>query len=261
DDGTVSRVDPKTARITRTIPIGPPVSGITASAHAVWVLGLDGAVRRIDPLFNRVVATIKVGRFDLAANSLPPIAATGDTVIVGGTQIVPAAAVSALYRIDARTNKLTLLRRGIDPPTQLAVFRGSVWASSDLADVVSRVDLTDRHVTAIRVGPQPTALAVGLGGVWVGTSGSGAVAKIDPVSNDVVATVPTGRQPAAVAVAGRQVWAGSTDGTLSAIDPFRDRVDRSIDLRNEPSTLLLSHGRLWTTLSRPSESITIRKAA
>lgn len=252
DDSTVTRVDPGTARIVRTIPVGAPPSGIAATPGAVWVLGLDGVVRRIDPIFNRVVAQITVGRFERDVNALPPIAAAGDAVVVGGQQLGVATALSALYRIDARTDKVYLLRALGDTPSRVVIDRHAVWATGALSDSVSRVDLADGRVTTVRVGPEPQALAEGAGAVWVAATGGDTVARIDPLSNAIVATVPTGSEASAISVAGHSVWASDEDGTLVAIDPATNRIARRIRLGNLSSNVVLSDGRLWTAVSRPS---------
>jgi YVTN family beta-propeller protein len=56
-DGSVSRVDPKTNRVTQTIKLGAPLSGgqIAVGEGSVWVSAPGAPLVRIDPRTNRVV--------------------------------------------------------------------------------------------------------------------------------------------------------------------------------------------------------------
>ena len=61
-DGTVSRIDPRTATVTHTIPVGRRPTGVAAGAGAVWVANsLSGTLDRIDPHTMRVESTVEVG--------------------------------------------------------------------------------------------------------------------------------------------------------------------------------------------------------
>ena len=61
-DGTVSRIDPRTATVTHTIPVGRRPTGVAAGAEAVWVANsLSGTLDRIDPHTMRVESTVEVG--------------------------------------------------------------------------------------------------------------------------------------------------------------------------------------------------------
>ena len=60
-DGTVSRIDPATNRVTATIPVGEGPDGIAVGSGAVWVSGeFSEAIARIDPAENRVVERIPI---------------------------------------------------------------------------------------------------------------------------------------------------------------------------------------------------------
>ncbi len=60
-DGTVSRIDPATNRVTATIPVGEGPDGIAVGSGAVWVSGeFSEEIARIDPVENRVVERIPI---------------------------------------------------------------------------------------------------------------------------------------------------------------------------------------------------------
>src|SRR4029453_12209711 len=63
DTKGLQRIDPKTNKITATVPIGPALSegGPTANADSIWMLtDMKGLLARIDPETNRMVAEIQV---------------------------------------------------------------------------------------------------------------------------------------------------------------------------------------------------------
>jgi DNA-binding SARP family transcriptional activator/ABC-type branched-subunit amino acid transport system substrate-binding protein/streptogramin lyase len=61
-DGTLWRIDPGPKVVTRTIPVGVGVTGVTVGAGAVWVINsLRGTLVRVDPRSNRATQTVTVG--------------------------------------------------------------------------------------------------------------------------------------------------------------------------------------------------------
>ena len=60
--GQLWRVDPNTASLSKTIPVGRGAQGVAVGEGGIWVAnGVDGTVSRVDPDTNEVVATIEVG--------------------------------------------------------------------------------------------------------------------------------------------------------------------------------------------------------
>ena len=86
---------------------------------------------------------------------------------------------------------------------------------------VSRIDpKTNAVVQTIQVGNGPAGVAVGGGFVWVANSLDGTVSKIDPRTNNAVDTKQVGNRPRGVAFGEHGVWvANSSDRTLMRIDP------------------------------------------
>ena len=61
-DGSLWRVDPETASVTATIPVGRRPLGVAAGDGSVWVANAgDGTLSRIDPDTNSVVAKVALG--------------------------------------------------------------------------------------------------------------------------------------------------------------------------------------------------------
>ena len=201
----VSRIDPSTNTVAATIPVGPEPAGLAVTRDAVWVANIGGpSVSRIDPATNRVVATIRVGPARLCCSEHMMLAAREDAVWVGVpnantivrvdpatnrvTNVVqvpgaPCAFVVAdedavwsaggscgdyLFRIDARTRKLTTTVLGVPHPVGLALYDGSLWVAALFAPSVDRIDPeTGRVVARLPTGGLPVRLAAGFGAVWV----------------------------------------------------------------------------------------------
>src|SRR5262249_45159106 len=101
EDGTVSRIDPRTNRVVRTIRVATCPIGITVGAGAVWVghcnvtdTDLQGTVTEIDPRSNRQVAQVAVGK---APNGL---------ALVRGLIWVTNQQDDTITRIDPRTARV-----------------------------------------------------------------------------------------------------------------------------------------------------------
>jgi peptide/nickel transport system substrate-binding protein len=76
-DGTVSRVDPRTKSVTGTIRVGHAPDAIAASGAAVWVANSgDGTLSEIDPATNSVVKTLSL------ANPPQGLASSGSELYV-----------------------------------------------------------------------------------------------------------------------------------------------------------------------------------
>ena len=117
-DDTVTRIDPKTNGLVKTIPVGPGASGIAAGEGGVWVADtLDDAVARLDPQTNSVTATIPVG-------SAPTGVAVG-----AGAVWVANSGDGTVSRIDPQTNRVSATIDVGQSPQALAVAGDAVWVS------------------------------------------------------------------------------------------------------------------------------------
>lgn len=156
DDGTVSRVDPKTNAVRgATVKTGAPVA-IVIRDGSVLVANQFGSLTSINP------ATLSVGSspnpgyafFALGGGALWALDGGLDRINHGG-QVVK-----------------TISDLGVDP-FALAADPGAVWVLDDGLRTVLRVDpVTNRVVVRLRLGFEPGGIAVGGGLVWV-TDASG----------------------------------------------------------------------------------------
>jgi virginiamycin B lyase len=96
-DGSVSKIDPKTNKVTATIEVGVPGEGgdIAAGEGSVWVTSFGFPISRIDPVTNKVVQQF-VGK-------------GGDAIRVGlGSVWLSNLEAGTVWRLDPRRVEATL---------------------------------------------------------------------------------------------------------------------------------------------------------
>ena len=241
-DGTVSRVDPSTARVIKTVVVDPRLSHLATDGTQVWFSTTAGSVGRIDPQFDTVSHLAQVAPLDLSQSKSDRPLSTGLDALwladPGGLVV----------RIDPRTGRTT-------PPVEvgagvvaLAVGPSGTWVANRWDGTVSHVDATQAVAATIPVGPGPRAVAVTPDAVWVVDDRDDRVLRIDPATNVVVATVPVPGAPRVLATGGGSLWVGGgDDDTLTRIDPRTDRVVRRVRLGSRPQGLVAAGGLLWVT--------------
>ena len=132
----------------------------------------------------------RVNRIDTGMSSMVAVIPTGLTTVTGGELNVVAGA-------------------------------GSVWAPSDDAGVIARIDpATNTVIASIKVDPGTTYLAFGEGALWAVSSTARTVQKINPATGRVVGKAALGKQPAFLAAGEGGGWGQEQgDGTPARIDP------------------------------------------
>ena len=136
-----------------------------------------------------------------------------------------------------------------------AIGKHSVWALSDGASRLSRIDPKKNAVTA-RITVKPASPcpeyvcgepAEGEGALWVPRASDNAVFRLDPSSNKVTAKIPVGAHPTAVAFTPGAVWVANGGGerngriegpSISRVDPATNAVVATIELG--PATAIAS---------------------
>lgn len=153
--GLLTKLDPRTGRVLKTIDPHSGVSAIATGADAVWIADADGnSVTRIDP--TGLVSPIPVGN--------GPSALAVDTSGVWVADTLD----DAVVRIDPTTHAPSATISVGQAPTGVAVGRGSVWVANSRDGTVTRIDeKTAKPVKTIPVGGIPLSLVVAKGRVWV----------------------------------------------------------------------------------------------
>ena len=112
-----------------------------------------------------------------------------------------------LWRLDARTGRVTKTMLLGFPATSAAVAGGALWITDGLNDRVVPLDITTNRLLApVRVGRGPSGIAAGAGAVWVVNTLDGTLSRLDPATRRVVATIEVDASPRGVAVGGGAVW-------------------------------------------------------
>lgn len=244
-EGTVSRIDPSTNRVTARIPIGEQPYYVTAGARAVWAPAL-GSKRlvRIDPATNRITASIR-GSFNRLAYG------AGAVWVVewpDAPDYPDPWRGRYITRIDPRSAKVVTRVKLPAPTESVAVGEGAVWSATK--DLLVRIDpATNRIGRTIKLPAEGGHITVGEGAVWVALT-NGSVARVDAGSGRVTSTVRTGTGNEAYLDAGEgAIWAGNVnnivDSTLSRIDPKSMKVTASIPIGDGPQGLAVGYGSVW----------------
>jgi len=250
-DTTVSKVDPVTRRVKRTIPLSASPVGGTAIAFghgAVWVCdGNAATVTRVDPLGSSDPPVRIHARFESDVLHL----ATG-----AGAVWVVSARRSTVYRLDPVTRRITGRVKVPGVPGALTVGEGAVWVVSvrpvsrrgELATsgTLTRIDPTTLRIVPVPLPFPPSEIAFGFGAVWVSVGSQNAVLRIDPRTDTVERTIGVGDGPTGIAVWNGSIWVVNAKSlTISRIDPVTNAVVTSIPVASTPGAIAGGLGSVW----------------
>ena len=146
-DDTVSRIDPTTNRVTKTIRVGRGIDGIAAGEGAVWVANsFDDTISRIDPRTNTVVARVPV-------KSAPGQISTGAGGVWVTTSNKPGTTPKNAVKIGVLSDCRGLAGSAYNETLATAELpmleRGGRRAGSTITDGVEGVSVGGRPVTAL----------------------------------------------------------------------------------------------------------------
>ena len=155
DDGHLSRIDPRTARIVRRARTGRFPVSIAFSPGAVWIANsADDTVSRIDLRTGRPTATVAVGDQPTGLAT-----AAGALWVANGLD-------DTVSRIDPDTGAVQETIPVGERPSGIAVSAHAVWVANG-GGTVSRIEpRTNRVSKTIRVGGSPAGVAASGGSVW-----------------------------------------------------------------------------------------------
>jgi YVTN family beta-propeller protein len=256
-DGTLSRIDPATNRVTGTFPVGTNPCGVAYLDGHLWVaLVSDEKVAEVDPMTGKVLHTtaidgqvydLQVGfgsvwvddygshviRIDPATGHVAATISVGSSAVLYGLAVTPQGVWAAdtsghrISRIDPATNRV--VARIADPsgaPYTFAYTPGSLWVSS-LPGATVRIDpATDKIVATVRYGAvtsgapgDPDALG---GTVWVPNSDDGVLAAVSPTTGAITVRVALGAGYEVAQAGFGSIWDCNFHGSsIARIDPAR----------------------------------------
>lgn len=206
-DGTLNRIDIRTARITATIATGiaNPAGelNVVAGAGSVWVASDDkGVIARVDPATNRVTASIPVnpGTHYLAFGH--------------GSLWAVSSKSRSIQRIDPRRNAVVKTTALGNEPGFLASGLGAVWVQEQGDGTVARIDPRSGEVSGrVKVGAALKYGDIDTGGgmVWLRTTEDQTFAVIDPKTLAVRARVGKAEGSGALRYTDAGVWTSAHD--------------------------------------------------
>ncbi len=211
-DGSLARIDPKTATLTATLKtrLASGDARIATGVGSIWaVTDPKGVVSRIDPATNAVVAEIYV------AGGAHSVGFSDDALWI--TSEVG----NLLTRVNPHNNEVVETIEVGPKPGRLAVGEGAVWTLNRGNGSVTRVDpATNKVVTTIAIGEDAAGgeIAAGLGSVWISTAGA-PIIRIDPRNNRAVQRF-TGAGGGALLVAQGSLWVSAAPLLTWRLDPL-----------------------------------------
>ena len=206
-EGTLNRIDLKTARLTASIPTGianpKGELNVVAGAGSVWVASDDaGTVTRVDPAGNLVVASIKVdpGTHFLAfgMGSLWAVSSRGQS----------------LQRIDPRTDAVVARTALGKQPGFLVAGEGAVFVQEQGDGTVARVDPATAKVSGrVRVGADLLYgdIDAGGGAIWLRTTADQTLVALDPASLKITDRLGKASGSGALRYARTGLWTSAHD--------------------------------------------------
>jgi YVTN family beta-propeller protein len=251
-DRTVSRIDPSTRAVSRTIPVEGNAIAVAADSSGAWVASAftrpnrtQLTVSQIDTQFYDVSVkdTIDVGVGPVPR--LPAAVALRGRAVwsaFGGTlgRFVPPAA-----RADAQLDVAVIA---------LATSAEGVWVAGG-APEARTLELINPQ-TMGPAGPRAAIgdgapIAAGAGAVWVTSSAADTVTRFDPHTLTALATIPLppGSFPVDVAYGEDAVWvANRLAATVSRIDPEQNKVVATIRVGGDPEGIAAGEDAVWVTV-------------
>src|SRR5438477_357858 len=111
----------------------------------------------------------------------------GRIAIFGGTVLALLVAAAALGA--SGTPEVVARIPGFVGPANLRYGAGAVWVGAQLGHKIFRIDARTNKVTAIRVGEGPRSLAASKTAIWVSNRLSDSVWRLDPRTRKVLAKI------------------------------------------------------------------------
>lgn len=113
------KVDAKSLKLVKTIPLHSSPRFLTAGEGSIWVLNQgDGTIQRIEPMSGEVIATIETGH-----------PGSGGDIATGGGYVWVTLRDVPLVQIDPKTNTVVALFNGTGWGDAIRFGGGSVWIS------------------------------------------------------------------------------------------------------------------------------------
>lgn len=207
-DGTLNRIDIRTAQLVATIPTGIPKLNkfelqLAAGAGSIWIASdAKGVISRVDPATNSVVATVPVD--------------PDTSYLAYGFGAVWAVSLpqQTIQRIDPATNTVTKRTMLGTAPGFLAAGEGAVWVQEQGDGTLARIDPVSGEVSGrVKIGAVLKYGDVDTGGgtVWLRTTEDQTFVMVDPKTLAIRSRVGKAEGSGALRFTSAGVWTTAHD--------------------------------------------------
>ena len=240
EEDTVSRIDPRIARVVATIRVGNGPGHLVPGYGSLWVSDdKDAFLWRIDPRTNSATRVAAGGRI-----ACVPAAGLGT---IWFTVWDPA----TLVAVDPATATVIARLRVDSQPLGVQVAGGSLWvASAEGGGHLLRIDAATGRITArlsvLSDWSWLQGYSVGAGSLWVANPFVQTVARVDVRTNALVAVLPVGYVNVATFADGA-LWVADVNRTLLRIDPETYRTTDTIRVGTSLGGVASGFGSIWVT--------------
>jgi YVTN family beta-propeller protein len=242
DDGTVTRLDGKTAKVLgQPFQVGTNVDGIATGKGITYVA---------------VAGEDRVQRFEGADEPVE-----GGSVKVGDDPEGIALGKQLVWVANRRDNSVDRLDRATPStvggpigvgsrPTGIFVGKSTVWVANTGDNTVTRIDPSTAKIKGdpIPVGNSPRGIREGFKAAWVANSEDNTVTRLNRNTGQPVGQpIEVGNNPREIAIGLGFVWVTNRDdGTVVRIDPKTNRVVGSaITVGTRPLGIAVGGGAVW----------------
>jgi branched-chain amino acid transport system substrate-binding protein len=251
---TVSRIDPRTKRVTRRFRTQGVPTDLAVGEGALWVGRAGGgdvtnatvSVSRMDPKTGRITRTVRLR----GEQGSLPVAGT-PRIAVGAGAVWAANPDGSVSRIDPESGRLeATIDTGVGAWTIAAGDEG-VWFLADDVTGVGRIDpRTNRVTRTIKVSAETLfGIAVGAGSVWAAARNEGVIWRIDPGRPPIMRTIDVGAGVGFVSFGEGALWAANyADGVVSRVDPRTNDVTARTSV-GAPQAIAAGVGSAWVSVA------------
>jgi streptogramin lyase len=237
--GRLIRIDPRSNRVVRRIPVARGICPLAISGGSVWVASdRTNFLYRVNPVRGRVVARIGVAEWP------------AHVAVAFGSVWVSAYERGTVARIDLRTNRVTRVYTVGGNPSGIALADGSLWiAFGRNGSSLGRLDPKSSELTRIQLGHTgPGFLSFAAASLWT-TTADGYAVRVNPATGRVVATFPIPGTPAEVGAApDGTIWVAEKErNTVTRIDPVQNLILDVTGAGRGAFSIAAAAGDMWVT--------------
>jgi YVTN family beta-propeller protein len=255
-DRTLSRIDPKTLRVTKTVGLGFEPTDLAADNAHVWVAGgFDHALWRVDRDGVVRLKTTFAERLPLPGGFERGVA--GVAVAPGAVWLSHGDEVTELDPTTGAVRRT--VAAGGRWQREVAVVGRAVWAGVNGSRTprtglgLDRFDAArDGRVRFQKLISEPSEILVESDRVWVAVRFGSAIWELSPETGELQRTIPAGYHPEGLAFYDESVWiSNEVEATVRQVDARTGDTQRVIPIGHALEGVAVAEGRLFVAVRGP----------